>query len=88
VHGHGGDTRSEWEVLDRVDRPCAYAGAIGGSDGVAVGGSALNGRRENLVRLLGDPARVGGSRTVVLPGAGQVPTAENIRPVWRHVRTL
>ena len=25
VHGHGGDTRSEWEMLDRVDRPCAYA---------------------------------------------------------------
>ena len=30
--------------------------------------------------------RVGGSRTVVLPGAGQVRTAENIRPIWRHVR--
>ena len=30
--------------------------------------------------------RAGGSRTVVLPGAGQVRTAENIRPVWRHVR--
>lgn len=30
--------------------------------------------------------RVDGSRTVVLPGAGQVRTAENIRPIWRHVR--
>lgn len=30
--------------------------------------------------------RVGGSGTVVLPGAGQVRTAENIRPIWRHVR--
>ena len=30
--------------------------------------------------------RVGGCRTVVLPGAGQVRTAENIRPIWRHVR--
>lgn len=32
------------------------------------------------------PVRVEGSRTVVLPGVGQVRTAENIRPVWRHVR--
>ncbi len=30
--------------------------------------------------------RVDGSRTVVLPGAGQVRTVENIRPIWRHVR--
>jgi len=30
--------------------------------------------------------RVDGSRTVVLPGAGQVRTAENLRPIWRHVR--
>lgn len=30
--------------------------------------------------------RVDGCRTVVLPGAGQVRTAENIRPIWRHVR--
>ena len=37
VHGHGGDTRSEWEMLDRVDRPCAYACAMSGSDVVAVG---------------------------------------------------
>ena len=37
VHGHGGDTRSEWEMLDRVDRPCAYARAMSGGDVVAVG---------------------------------------------------
>ena len=30
--------------------------------------------------------RVDGSRTVVLPRAGAVRTAENIRPLWRHVR--
>ena len=30
--------------------------------------------------------RVEGSRTVVLPGAGAVRTAENIRPLWRHIR--
>ncbi len=30
--------------------------------------------------------RVDGTRTVVLPGAGEVRTTENIRPVWRHVR--
>jgi putative transposase len=29
---------------------------------------------------------VEGSRVVVLPGAGRVRTAENIRPLWRHVR--
>ena len=30
--------------------------------------------------------RVEGPRTVVLPGAGGVRTAENIRPLWRHIR--
>ena len=30
--------------------------------------------------------RADGSRMVVLPGVGQVRTAENIRPLWRHVR--
>ncbi len=30
--------------------------------------------------------RVDGSRTVVLPKVGAVRAAENIRPVWRHVR--
>ena len=30
--------------------------------------------------------RVEGSRTVVLPGVGQVRTAENIRALWRHTR--
>ena len=30
--------------------------------------------------------RVEGSRTVVLPGAGAVRTAENIRALWRHTR--
>ncbi|HEX8936056.1 MAG TPA: GNAT family N-acetyltransferase [Pseudonocardiaceae bacterium] len=37
VHGHGGDSRSEWDMLDRVERPCAYACATIGSDVVAVG---------------------------------------------------
>jgi len=30
--------------------------------------------------------RVDGSRTVVLPKVGTVRTAENIRPLWRHIR--
>jgi putative transposase len=30
--------------------------------------------------------RVEGPRHVVLPGAGRVRTAENIRPLWRHIR--
>jgi putative transposase len=30
--------------------------------------------------------RVEGPRHVVLPGAGRVQTAENIRPIWRHIR--
>ena len=34
---HGGDSRSEWDMLDRVDRPCAYACAMVGDDVVAVG---------------------------------------------------
>jgi N-acetylglutamate synthase len=37
VHGHGGDTRSERDMLDRVERPCAYASAMSGGDVVAVG---------------------------------------------------
>lgn len=30
--------------------------------------------------------RIEGSRAVVLPGVGQVRTAENIRAIWRHIR--
>lgn len=30
--------------------------------------------------------RLEGPRHVVLPGAGRVRTAENIRPIWRHIR--
>jgi ribosomal protein S18 acetylase RimI-like enzyme len=37
VHGHGGDSRAEWDLLDRVTRPCAYASAMIGDDAVAVG---------------------------------------------------
>jgi len=36
MNGHG-DSRSEWDMLDRVDRPCACACAIVGDDVVAVG---------------------------------------------------
>lgn len=34
---HGGDPRSEWDMLLRVDRPCVYARAMDGEDVVAVG---------------------------------------------------
>jgi ribosomal protein S18 acetylase RimI-like enzyme len=37
VHGHGGDSRSEWDMLGRVDRPGAYACAMAGDAVVAVG---------------------------------------------------
>lgn len=37
VHGHGGDSRSEREMLDRVRPPCAYACAMIRDDVVAVG---------------------------------------------------
>lgn len=37
VHGHGGDPRSEWDMLARVQRPCAYARAVLGDEVVAVG---------------------------------------------------
>jgi putative transposase len=30
--------------------------------------------------------RIEGPRHIVLPGAGRVETAENIRPLWRHIR--
>ncbi|MGH9233364.1 MAG: GNAT family N-acetyltransferase [Acidimicrobiales bacterium] len=34
---HGGEHRSEWDMLARVERPCAYASALIGDDVVAVG---------------------------------------------------
>ncbi|WP_425582031.1 GNAT family N-acetyltransferase [Streptosporangium fragile] len=37
VHGHGGDPRSEWDLLGRVERPCAYACVMIGDDVLAVG---------------------------------------------------
>lgn len=37
MHGHGEDSRSEWDLLGRVERPSAYASAVIGDDVVAVG---------------------------------------------------
>jgi N-acetylglutamate synthase len=37
VHGHGRDFRREWDMLDRVERPSAYASVMIGDDVVAVG---------------------------------------------------
>lgn len=37
VHGHDGDTRAEWSMLDRVEQPSAYASAMIGNRVVAVG---------------------------------------------------
>jgi GNAT superfamily N-acetyltransferase len=37
VHGHGSDPRSEWDMLERVERPCGYARAMIGDVAVAVG---------------------------------------------------
>lgn len=37
VHRAGGDSRAEWDLLGRVDRPAAYARALAGDDVVAVG---------------------------------------------------
>ena len=37
VHGHGGAWSAEWDMLGRVERPCAYACAMIGDDVVAVG---------------------------------------------------
>jgi RimJ/RimL family protein N-acetyltransferase len=36
VHGHGGDARSEWDMLGRIEQPCAYVCAFGGDGIVAV----------------------------------------------------
>ncbi|GAA1799047.1 GNAT family N-acetyltransferase [Planosporangium flavigriseum] len=36
VHGHGGDPRTEWDLLERVARPSGYARAMDGDDVVAV----------------------------------------------------
>jgi GNAT superfamily N-acetyltransferase len=37
VHGHGGDSSAEVDMLRRVTRPSAYAGVMVGADVVAVG---------------------------------------------------
>ncbi len=37
VQGDGGDPRPEWDMLERVQRPCGYARAMMGDDVVAVG---------------------------------------------------
>ena len=37
VHGRGGDARSEWDMLARVERPSAYACAMSGGDVIAAG---------------------------------------------------
>ncbi|MDH2426236.1 GNAT family N-acetyltransferase [Sphaerisporangium sp. TRM90804] len=37
VHGHGGDPRLEWDMLARVERPCAYARVVAGAEVLAVG---------------------------------------------------
>jgi GNAT superfamily N-acetyltransferase len=37
AHGQDGDPRSEWAMLERVERPTAYARAMIGDDVVAVG---------------------------------------------------
>ncbi|SHH05633.1 GNAT family N-acetyltransferase [Streptoalloteichus hindustanus] len=37
VHGHGGNPRSEWDMLERVERPCGYARVVVGDEVVAVG---------------------------------------------------
>lgn len=37
VHGRGGESRSERDMLGRVERPCAYACAMVGDDVLAVG---------------------------------------------------
>jgi GNAT superfamily N-acetyltransferase len=39
---HGGDFRSEWDLLGRVDRPSAFAYATVGNDVVAVGRAVLD----------------------------------------------
>jgi N-acetylglutamate synthase len=36
VHGHGGEPRAEWDMLERVERPAGYARALNGDDVVAV----------------------------------------------------
>jgi GNAT superfamily N-acetyltransferase len=37
VHGHGDDSRSDWDMLRRVELPCAYACAMIGDAVIAVG---------------------------------------------------
>lgn len=57
VHGSGNDVRTERDLLDRVQQPCAYAGAMLGDDVVAVG------------RVVGDTGWAGVFGMATLPEA-------------------
>jgi GNAT superfamily N-acetyltransferase len=57
VHGHGGESRAEWDMLGRVERPSAYACALIGDDVVAVG------------RAVADAGWAGVFGMATLPGA-------------------
>jgi N-acetylglutamate synthase len=66
VHGHDGGSRSEWDMLDRVERPCAYAYAMIEDDVVAVG------------RGVADTGWAGVFGMATLPHAGGKGAARNV----------
>ncbi|MFC7642116.1 GNAT family N-acetyltransferase [Streptosporangium lutulentum] len=70
MHGHGGDPRSEWDMLDRVELPCAYACAMIGDDVVAVS------------RVVADTGWAGVFGMATLPGARGRGTAAACSPRW------
>jgi len=60
----------------------------GKRNGPRVGFPRFHKKGKDLVRCTYTTGalRVEGPRHIVLPGAGRVQTAENIRPIWRHIR--
>ena len=67
VHGHGGDLRSERELLDRVQLPSAYACAAVGDAVVAVGRAVVDDGWVGVFGMATRPAarRTGAARSVL-----------------------
>ncbi|MFG1709631.1 GNAT family N-acetyltransferase [Nonomuraea sp. M3C6] len=73
VHGHhGGESRSEWDLLARVQRPGAYASAMVGEDVVAVGRAVADTGWAGVFGMatLAEARGKGAARTVLAALAG------------------
>lgn len=72
VHGNGGDAHSEWDLLGRVEQPCAYASAMVGDDLLAVGRAVADSGWAGVFGMatLPEARGKGAARTVLAALAG------------------